>query len=157
MVYKIFLSHSSVDRDWVEWITVNAKNIGIDVYLYEHDHQPGTLIADKLKRAIRDSDTLVVLLTHNSQFSSYVQQEIGFAEASGKRIIPLVQPGIQEQSLAMLEGREYIPFDFYNPEKALSTLLRYLQQLKKVKENEQAVLMGIVGLIFLAWLLGRKE
>ncbi|MCL0080189.1 toll/interleukin-1 receptor domain-containing protein [Dehalococcoidia bacterium] len=157
MAYKIFLSHSSPDADWVKWIAVNAKDIGVDVYLYEHDVQPGMPIAEKIKQAIGDSDALVVLLTSNSQFSAYVQQEIGFTEASGKPIIPLVQPGIAQQSLAMLEGREYILFDFYDPNNALVTLLTYLQQLKEAKENQRAMLMGLGGLIFLGWLFGREK
>lgn len=157
MPYKIFLSHSSADRNWVNWIADNAKNIGTDVYLYEYYPRPGTLISEKIKQAIRDSDALVVLLTYNSQFSPYVQQEIVFAEGEGKLVIPLVQPGIPRQSLAMLEGREYISFDFNNPERALSELLNYLHQLKTAKENEQAVLMGIGALILLALLHGGKK
>lgn len=147
MAYKIFISHSGADRQWVEQIDVIAKNSGIFAYLYEHDPQPGKSIAEKVEQAIRDSDALVVLLTHNSHFSPYVQQEIGFAEAIRKLIIPLVQPGIPERSLAMLEGREYIPFDFYNPQGALLKLLSYLQQqlrLKKAKENEQTILILLI-------------
>jgi hypothetical protein len=152
MGYKIFLSHSKADVQWVKWISQHAQAVGIAVYLYEHDPQPGRLIADKVKLAIQDSNALVVLLTANSQFSAYVQQEIGFAEASKKLIIPLVQPGIQTASLAMLEGRESVPFDFRNPQQALLKLLPYLQRLKQVKENQQVVLLGIGAIIALAWL-----
>ena len=157
MPYKIFLSHGKADIDWVNWIKVKTENIGMDVYLFEYDPQPGTYVADKVKQAIQNSDIFVVLLTHESQFSPYVQQEIGFAEASGKQIIPIVQMGIQKQTLAMLEGREYIIFDFYSPENSLSTLLNYLRQLKTVKENEQAILMGIGGIIFLSFVFGGKK
>ena len=161
MAYKIFISHSGADRQWVEQIDVIAKNSGIDTYLYEHDPQPGKSVAEKVKQAIQNSDALVVLLTYNSQFSPYVQQEIGFAEARGMRIIPLVQPSIPERSLAMLEGREYIPFDFYNPQGAVLKLFNCLQQqlrLKKAKENEQTILMLIiVGLFFLALMFGGKK
>jgi hypothetical protein len=152
MTYKVFLSHSNLDASWVQWIHLHATNIGIEAYLYEHDPQPGMLVASKVKQAIQNSDALVVLLTHNSQFSPYVQQEIGFAEAANKRIIPLVQPGIQPSSLAMLQGREFIPFDFYKPEVGLSTLLGYLNQLKKGKEDDRdrALLFGLGGVVLLA-------
>lgn len=159
MPYKIFLSHGKADIDWVNWIKVNAENNGVDVYLFEYDPQPGTYVADKVKQAIQNSDIFVVLLTHESQFSPYVQQEIGFAEANGKRIIPLVQPGIQKQTLAMLEGREYIPFDFCKPSEALLELLSYLQGLKIKKENEQTIIliMAIGGIIGLSLLGGGKK
>jgi hypothetical protein len=127
------------------------------VYCYEHDSQPGKLIAEKLKAAIEERDALLVLLTVNSRISAYVQQEIGFAEHAGKLIIPLVQPGVGPESLAMLEGREYIPFDYQNPQQALSKLLPHLQKLKEGKENQQAILLGIGAIIALAWLFGSSK
>jgi hypothetical protein len=96
------LSHSSVDATWVKWIAANAQQVGIQVYLYEHDPRPGRLVANKLQAAIRSSDALVVLLTTKTQFSPYVQQEIGAAKGLNKPVIPLVQPGVSEKSLAML-------------------------------------------------------
>lgn len=153
MPYTVFLSHSGRDRQWVQWIEGNARTVGIQVWLYEHDPRPGVLIADKVKEQIRMCDALVVLLTENSRSSPYVQQEIGFAEACGKPIIPLIQPGIPSEALAMLEGREGVEFDFTNPQRALAVLLPYLQRLKSVKEAQQrAALLGLGTLVLLAFL-----
>ncbi len=156
MGYKVFLSHSSADAAWVKWIAENGRRVAVDVYLYEHDPQPGRMAADKLEAAIRNCDAMVVLLTANSRFSPYVQQEIGVAKGAGKLIVPLVQPGIEQGSLAMLQGVEYIPFDFGDPQRALATLLPYLQKLKQEKENQQAVLLGLGAIVALALLSGGK-
>ena len=155
MAYKIFLSHSTADKKWVSWIAENAEAIGIDVYMYEHDIQPGTTIADKVQTAIGDSQALVVLLTPNSQYSPYVQQEIGFARAKEKPVIPLVQTGVSQSSLAMLEGTEHIKFNIANPQEALSHLLEYLSKSKKVRERDQAILVGL-GALFLVGILSSK-
>lgn len=133
MSYKIFLSHSSADKNFAKSIYDNAKNIGFDVYLYEQDLQPGTLVAEKVKRNIQDSDAFVVLITPNSESSAYVQQEIGCAVDADKPVIPLVQPDTQKRSLAMLEGIEYIPLDLNNPNDALSKLLGSLKKLKEAR------------------------
>lgn len=77
MAYSIFLSHASADGEWVKWIAGNAEGVGLDVYLHEHDPQPGTVLADKVKNAIEMCDAMVVFLTHNAASSNYVQQEIG--------------------------------------------------------------------------------
>jgi len=154
MAYDVFLSHSEADRRWVQWIAENAQNIGINVYMYEHDAQPGLPIASKVQSAIENSQALVVLLTPNSEYSAYVQQEIGFARAKDKLIIPLVQPGISKRCFAMLEGVEYITFDPANPEMALSRLLSYLKTLKESRERDQAILMGL-GTLFVLALLSR--
>ena len=156
MAYNIFLSHSKADLKWVKWIADNARNIDINVYMYEHDIQPGTSIAEKVQTAIENCQALVVLLTPNSEYSPYVQQEIGFAHAKDKPIIPLVQPGVSPRCLAMLEGLEYISFDPENPELALSHLLNYLGKLKDARETDQAILMGL-GAIFLLALLSKNK
>lgn len=155
MVYTVFLSHSSADSKWVRWIKENAQGVGINVYLYEHDAQPGRLIADKVRTAIQQSDALVVLLTASGQSSTYVQQEIGAAKMADKPIIPLVQPGTKPD-LAMLEGVEYIPFDFARPKEALKTLLPHLQRLKQAKEDQLAVLLGLGSIILLGFLFTKN-
>ena len=140
MAYKVFLSHNTNDAAWVRWIAQNATSYGIEVYLYEHDLKPGEPLAAKVQQAINSSDAVVVLLSANSQFSPYVQQEIGLARGVGKQIIPLVQPGVEQRSLAMLQGVEYIPFDLGNPQPGLAALIRHLQGAKLAKERGRALL-----------------
>lgn len=156
MAYNVFLSHSERDQQWVQWIADNARSIDINVYMYEHDIQPGTSIALKVQSAIENCQALVVLLTPHSEYSPYVQQEIGFAQAKNKPIIPLVQPGVSPRCMAMLQGVEYISFNPGNPELALSHLLNYLGKLKDARETDQAILMGLGTLFFLA-LLSKKD
>jgi hypothetical protein len=136
--YRIFISHSAIDRPWVEWIEQNARGVGIHAYLFEHDPQPGTYISTKVKQQIAECDAVVVLLTASSAQSAYVQQEIGFAEASGKLIIPLMQQGLDPRCLAMLAGREYIPFDFRDPNAGLQPLLASLIKKHAIKQTETA-------------------
>lgn len=156
MGYSVFFSHSGTDKQWARWIAQSANGVGIKVYLYEHDPQPGVPIATKIKLAIQSSDALVVLLTSRGRSSAYVQQEIGYSEASGKLIIPLVWPGLQKDSLAMLEGREYVSFNPTNPQEALKTLLAYLQELKAKKEAKQA-LLALGALILTAVLVAGQK
>lgn len=156
MSYKIFLSHSASDGAWAKWIAVQAQGVGITVYLYEHDPQPGVSIAAKVQQQITGSDALVVLLTRSGHASPYVQQEIGYAEAAHLLIIPLVWPGVEERSLAMLQGREYILFDPNNPAACLPSLLNALQGQKAKKEAGQA-LLALVALVLSALALGGKK
>ena len=156
MAYRVFFSHSGKDGAWTKYIAERAKALGVEAYLYEHDPQPGQLIAGKVKQAIARADALVVMLTKDGQGSPYVQQEIGFAEAKGKLIVPLVEPGVNENGLAMLQGREYIPFDLKNPAPALASLLNYLTRLKTSKEESQSAFAFLGLLVGIAWLGSTK-
>jgi TIR domain len=149
MSYTIFFSHSAKDKEWAAWIAQVIHPSGIQIYLFEHDRQPGVLISQKIKAAILKSDAITVLLTPNSQSSAYVQQEIGFAEAHGKLVIPLVWPGVPKSALAMLEGREFTEFDPTQPHIASSSLIHYLNQLRINKESAQAV-VGFGALLLAA-------
>ncbi len=145
------MSHSGDDAEWVKWLANHAANIGIEPYMYQHDQQAGRYISDKVQAAIINSSAVVVFLTVNSQYSAYVQQEIGFAEGRSKLIIPLVQPGIDARVLAMLTGREYISFDFHRPQAALATFLNYLRDLKTKEEaNQQMALFSFATLLIVA-------
>lgn len=156
MSYKVFFSHNASDGSWAKWIAGQAQLVGIEVYLYEHDPQPGVSIAAKVQQQIRDADALVVLLTPKGQASPYVQQEIGYAEAARRLIMPIVWPGVEARSLAMLQGREYLPFDPRNPTASLPALLKALQNQKAKKESGQALLALTALFIGAAALFGKK-
>jgi TIR domain len=154
--YKVFLSHSASDRPWAEWILNRSAQVGIEIYLFEHDPKPGTLVAAKIQGAIQNSDAVIVLLTHSGASSAYVQQEIGYAAAARRLIIPLVWPGQQKKGLAMLDGVEWVPFDPSNADQALVRILKYLEQLKTKKESAQAIL-ALGALIIAAFSLSRRS
>ncbi len=154
MTVSIFFSHSNKDRRWCEWLAADAIGLGVHVYLAEHDQRAGKPLAEKVKQNIDKCKALVVLLTHNSVSSSYVQQEIGYAIAKGKLVIPLVQPEIPKGDLAMLDGLEYIEFDFQNPRSAKEGLAAELKRLaerqRKQGELETLIAVGLcIGLLAL--------
>jgi hypothetical protein len=157
MAYKVFLSHSEADKQWVEWIRANAQNIGIEVYMYEYDPQPGNYVSSKIQRAIDDCHALIVLLTSNSQFSPYVHEEIGYALSKSKLVIPLVQPGVSQKALAMLQGREYIVFNTATAQDALSQLLNYLSRLKESHESDQTVLLALGALLVIGVIASQQK
>jgi len=150
----IFFSHSNNDRHWCEWLAEDAGSIGVTAYLAEHDQQPGRMLAEKVEANIARSEAVVVLLTDNSANSAYVQQEIGFALAHKKLVIPLVRPGLSDEKLAMLKGLEYIEFDFENPRPARESLAaelgRVAERQRKQGELETLVAVGLcMGLMVL--------
>lgn len=153
--FQIFLSHSEDDRQLCEELRESAGKAGVEVYLAEHDHRPGSDLASRVEAAIDKSNAVVVLVSSNSVSAPYVHQEIGYARKGGKLIVPLVQPGIQATKLAMLQGLEYIPFDFNEPftgHARLNAALRRLidQQVTRKRQREIAAMMGLAVVSLLA-------
>lgn len=161
-LYRVFLSHSSNDRDFVDAMRSQVAAMGVSAYMHEHDCQAGAVLADKLQHEIDGSDAVIVLLTDNSRGSTYVHQEIGYARARGKLIIPLVDPAVASETLGMLQGVEWIPFDLGQPHSAMALLTTRLgalqdQRLAAIQDAQarraQQGLMIAVGLVVVVLLV----
>ena len=105
--------------------------------------QPGTYLVEKVEAAIDESQAVVVLVTDNSVTAQYVHQEIGYARKAKKLIIPVVQTGISGEELGMLQGLEYIRFDFESPHEGHAQLTAALRALAEKHATEHAALVAV--------------
>ena len=142
MGYSVFISHISTDKEWVEQIEQRLWSEGIRPYLFERDPQPGKSISQKIQKAIRDSDALVVLVTEDGQNSKWLNAEIGYAKAVEIPIIPLVDSRINNPELPFIGDAEYIRVNFNNFADALPVLIK---DLSKRKFNKNIILAAIAG------------
>lgn len=153
---RVFISYSTKDEKLVSCLKSYLGNL-VEVYLAPEDPQPGQILAEKIRQEIGKSDLFIVLLTPNSTISSYVNQEIGYAEGIKKPVIPVVLEGTPDKALAMLQGREYIKFDPQNPEKTREQILKVVSRIQeniyKEKGQENFILGMIVGFLFMLFLL----
>jgi hypothetical protein len=101
--------------------------MGVDVYLAEHDSQPGKSIAAKIEAALKTSHILVVLITTHGLNSNYVHQEIGLARALQKPIIPVVDIHVDTNHLGILKEVEWLEVDFAQPAETLEKLTTSIQ------------------------------
>ncbi len=156
---KVFLSHSGGDAEVASMFRNQAAAAGMEVYLAEHDVQPGGSLAGKIRTAIRQSDAIVVLLTKSGAASAYVHQEIGVAIEAGRLVIPIVERGVS--TLAMLGGIEYISLDTAHPEGAIRDLTRFLTGLaekmrhdevlaRRQQQKEMLVLLALLVMVLVA-------
>ncbi len=165
MAIRIFLSHSSRDRQWIQSIRSQADAVGVDVYLFDEDLHPGENTALKLQRALEQCQALLVLITANSVLSPYVNQEIGLALGRRMPVIPLVETTVTPDRLAMLQGVDYIPFDRDDVQAALTQLTRTLREIEQntpapqmaaekavVQVSQQDIVLGIAVVALLVLL-----
>lgn len=90
---KVFLSYAYADELLARRIAEGLKEAGFDVWYDRSEILPGENWADKISRALRESEAMVVLITPESLRSPNVQWEIGYAlgdKSYKKRLIPVV-------------------------------------------------------------------
>lgn len=150
MSYRVFISHSAKDRPVVDVLRAHVEAIGFTTYLYERETEAGRPVSDKIQAAIRESDAVVALLTNESAGSAFLHQEIGYALALKKLVLPLVDTNLSDPPFAMLEGTEYVPLDPNAPGDATLKMTQSLHRWRTSRSQDQLVTMlVIVGLIVL--------
>ena len=159
---KLFLSHATQDSDLVAVIRERLEPLGVNIYAAEFDNKAGASLRDKVHSEILACDWMVVLLTDVGHSSVYVHQEIGFALAQKKLVIPIVTPEIAKENLGMLNGAEYIVYNMAEPDSAFHQLTQRIDELarreaKLQKDRDDFVGAIGVGLVVGAILLALRE
>jgi formylglycine-generating enzyme required for sulfatase activity len=72
---RIFLSHSSQDKDSVRRLAEDLRRVGIEVWLDEWEIRVGDQISRKIQEGLKNTDYLAVWLTRASVASGWVERE----------------------------------------------------------------------------------
>jgi hypothetical protein len=92
----VFLSYAAPDRGWARQLSEALEAAGVHVLDPASEVLPGDNIHLEIGRALDRSEAMVVLISPQSNESSWVQQEIQYALGSEKfqdRLIPVeVEP-----------------------------------------------------------------
>ena len=88
--YSLFISYSAHNEKFVEKLYRDLQGEGVRCYYAPHDLLPGRKVHDQVKRAIRERDKVLLILSVHSMASEWVRTEIAEArkrEADEKREI----------------------------------------------------------------------
>ncbi|VFN00747.1 MAG: TIR domain-containing protein [Candidatus Kentron sp. G] len=86
---KVFISHSYEDSPWVAEFASALKTSGVKAWS-DAEILPGENWPKKIEEALRESSTLVMVLSQNNIQSRWMFFELGAAVADEKRIIPVL-------------------------------------------------------------------
>jgi len=100
--YDVFLSYSFKDKPWVSEFASALRGAGVKAWFDVSELAPGERWQDKVQEALRDSSTLIIILSPNSVESPRTFFELGAALAGKKRIIPVVTEDFDLMRVASL-------------------------------------------------------
>jgi hypothetical protein len=85
-----FISHSSPDDRYVTELVQLVRSLDYDeVFNDSHTIEPDAEFWPRIEHGIRDCSAFVVVLSHSSVGSYWVDREVQFARQLGKKIIPV--------------------------------------------------------------------
>ena len=113
MKARIFLSYSELDKNKLRALR-NAirKRDELDPIVVAERRKVGQILTDKVKECMHEADCLMPILTRRSIDNQWVNQEIGFAEALKKPIIPLVEKNLFDKLKGFIHKQMDLPFAF---------------------------------------------
>jgi hypothetical protein len=87
---RAFVSHGSQDDRYVQEMVQYLRSLGYEqVFNDGHTIQPDELFWDRIETGICECDAFIVILSHSSVNSYWVDREVQFAREQGKRVIPV--------------------------------------------------------------------
>jgi hypothetical protein len=96
----IFMSYSRRDETIQKRIVTYLRKQGINIWVDNEKLVPGTPIWMKeIEKSIKGACAVIVLLSPDSNISTWVLREIGFAEQHKKRIFPVFIRGNEETAI----------------------------------------------------------
>lgn len=102
-----FISHSSPDDRYVMELFQFLRGLGYDeIFNDGHSIEPDAKFWEKIEAAILACDAFVVVLSHASVKSYWVDREVQFAREKGKKILPIRIDDCKPPS--SFEGRDII-------------------------------------------------
>lgn len=111
---KVFVSYTSVDdrkRKALVGALLSAEP-AFEPIVVSDRRQPGTPLEAKVMTGIRESDCLVPILTRAALASQWVNQEIGYAYALDKQVLPIVQEDVRRDLKGFVHANIDLPFQF---------------------------------------------
>ncbi len=91
-IMKVFISYSRKDEVLADKVVAVLETAGLDVWYDKREIMPGENWAEKIAAGLRESESMVVLLTPHALESDMVHRDIEYAlseKAYNKRLIPV--------------------------------------------------------------------
>jgi hypothetical protein len=153
-MYRVFLSYNTTSDEMViVWrLQTLASASGLKLIVPNPSQRSDWIT---VRQMIDDSDSVIALLTKRATKSKQVNQEIEYAIAAKRRIIPIIERGVTAPAIKSSLNQAGIRLFELNPSRPWemeSSLFEFLQQEVKDKETRQAIqaLAGtFVGLFLL--------
>jgi len=86
---KIFTSYSTTDKEVAGRLKNELESFGFGVFLAHEDIEPCAEWETVILKSLEESDILMALLTEDYKKSDWADQEMGFAVANKKKVIPI--------------------------------------------------------------------
>lgn len=132
MVLDVFVSHSERDEDLVSLVKYSIEVLDLDAYVEMYEEYYGEDAIELIQEAIEGCEYFFAILTEESVKSPWVNQEIGYACALEKNIVPVRVGNVKVPG--MIYGLKAIKSKPDDVEDLIDKIQRHLIELFDLRE-----------------------
>lgn len=103
----IFVSYVISDKQVAERIVSELNRLAIPSWMNQSNISPGDNVLSSIRKALKNSSAVLVLLSSESLHSSWLQFEIGAAQSLNMNIIPVIIEGENTEKYVPESLREF--------------------------------------------------
>ncbi|MCM3342725.1 toll/interleukin-1 receptor domain-containing protein [Paenibacillus sp. MER TA 81-3] len=133
----LFLSHSSKDKFFVRKLAEELTQNGVKVWIDEAEIKIGDSLIEKITAGVKDADYLVIVLSHNSVESTWVQKELQMAISREMLGTKVILPLLIEKCEIPLFLQDKLYADFTNPDHFDKSFTQLLHAVG-IENNQQS-------------------
>ena len=132
MKHELFISYSDADYDKVKLIIEELKShTTFKPLIIANNRQAGKLLADKVKNGINRAHIIIPILTENSIKEQWLNQEIGYATAMNKKIMPIIQRDLIDNLKGFIHKQIDLPYKYSKGTNVGKLMWRLSEQKKE--------------------------
>lgn len=144
---NVFISYSDLDRTKMRSLQRLVENTGSLVPIVIADNRQALFqLSDKVKAGITQSDYVIPILTQNSVSTQWINQEIGFATALNKTLIPIVEEDLIPQLKGFIHKGLDLSYSYIPNEESYKSEISKFARVAKVLVNDLLENNGLITL-----------
>lgn len=150
-----FISYSSTDERFAKVVSRDLTAHGLSVFMAKISLKAGDRWASETLKALAQSTWVIFLASKAACASPYVQQEIGGALITQKRLIPVVWQMAPSELPGWVNQIQALDMRNQTPAQIQARIIDLAQQMKATKDT--GVLIGAALVAGFIWLLGNSD
>ena len=136
MEQGIFISYSNLDKKKLDLL---EREIILDgrykPIVIANNREALKPLAKKVSDGLIQAEFVVPIITKNSISNQWVNQEIGFATALNKTIIPIIDKDLIDSLKGFIHKQVDLPYSFFSSEKAVVESRNFLKAIKSLIDD----------------------
>ena len=147
---KVFISYSTGDTETVRQFVNAIEKKNHTVYWWSESQEPGKDAWRTIFEWIRRANIVLAVITDKTIARAMaVGNEIGYARAKVKRIVPILAAGIAAESIGCLIGKTAIKLDGHSIEGSIEKVLDAIdaKEAEDRKATRDLLLAGVAVLL----------